>query len=114
MSPDAVSVVIPCFNQAQFLNEAIDSALRQTCPPAEVLVVDDGSDDNTAAIVAGYPSVRYLLQTHRGLAAARNTGLRHVQGTYVLFLDADDRLLSRAVAVGMATLRERPECAFVS
>ena len=108
-----VSVVIPCYNQAHFLGEAIDSALAQTYPHLEIVVVDDGSTDNIAAVVAGYPGVRCLPQENQGLSAARNTGLRHSIGERIVFLDADDRLMPRAIEVGLACLRDHPECAFV-
>jgi glycosyltransferase involved in cell wall biosynthesis len=108
-----VSVVIPCYNQAHFLGEAIESALAQTYPHLEIVVVDDGSTDNIAAVVAGYPGVRCLRQENQGLSAARNTGLRHSIGECLVFLDADDRLLPRAIEVGLACLRDHSECAFV-
>src|SRR5438874_3411872 len=108
-----VSVVIPCYNQAHFLGEAIESALAQTYPHLEIVVVDDGSTDNTAAVVAGYPGVRSVQQGNQGLSAARNAGLRHSIGECLVFLDADDRLLPRAIEVGLACLRDHPECAFV-
>jgi glycosyltransferase involved in cell wall biosynthesis len=108
-----VSVVIPCYNQAHFLGEAIESALAQTYPHLEIVVVDDGSTDNIAAVVAGYPGVRCLRQENQGLSAARNTGLRHSIGERLVFLDADDRLLPRAIEVGLAYLRDHSECAFV-
>jgi glycosyltransferase involved in cell wall biosynthesis len=108
-----VSVVIPCYNQSHFLGAAIESVMAQTYPHFEVVVVDDGSTDNTAAVVARYPGVHYLRQENQGLAAARNTGLRHSIGDRLVFLDADDRLLPCALEVGLASLRDHPECAFV-
>src|SRR6266446_9539630 len=101
-----VSVVIPCYNQAHFLGEAIDSALAQTYPHLEIVVVDDGSTDNIAAVVARYPGVRYFRQENQGLAAARNTGLRHSVGERLVFLDADDRLMPGAIEVGLACFRD--------
>ena len=91
-----VSVVIPCFNQARFLGAAIASALAQTHTPVEVVVVDDGSTDDTAAVTARFPGVRYVRQENAGLSAARNTGLGKSRGAYLAFLDADDVLLPRA------------------
>ena len=108
-----VSVVIPCYNQAHFLGEAIESVLAQTYPHFEVVVVDDGSTDNTAAVVTGYPGVRYFRQENQGLSAARNTGLRHSVGDRLVFLDADDRLMPCALEIGLTSLRGHPECAFV-
>ena len=113
-TPDAtlplVSVVIPCYNSARFLGEAIDSVLQQTYPRIEIILVDDGSTDETARIARSYP-VRYIYQTNRGISAARNTGIAHTQGKYVLFLDHDDRLLPMGVETGVELLEEHPECA---
>jgi glycosyltransferase involved in cell wall biosynthesis len=108
-----VSVVIPCYNQAHFLAEALDSVLAQTHPQIEVVVVDDGSTDNTSAVAAAYPGVRCIRQPNRGLAAARNTGLRHTTGDYLVFLDADDRLLPHAITTGLRELANHPDAAFV-
>lgn len=106
-----VSVVIPCHNQAHFLGEAIESALNQTYPHIEVIVVDDGSSDNTGAVAARYPMVRYVRQENLGVAAARNTGLRASNGNYLVFLDADDRLLPEGVGAGVECLTQHPEAA---
>jgi glycosyltransferase involved in cell wall biosynthesis len=109
-----VSVVIPCYNQGRYLGDAIDSACRQSYPHVEVIVVDDGSSDDTAQIAAAHPSVEYLRQANAGTAAARNRGLRASRGELVLFLDADDRLLPDAVARGAAHLAGHPDAAFVT
>jgi len=109
-----ISVVIPCFNHARFLPEAIESVLTQNYPNFEVIVVDDGSTDNTPEIVRRYPSVRYVYQENAGLSVARNTGLQHSRGGFLVFLDADDRLLPHALETGVSCIREHPECAFVS
>jgi len=109
-----VSVVIPCHDQAHFLADAIESVLAQTYPHHEIVVVDDGSADNTEEIAASYPGVRCVRQPNAGLAAARNTGIRRSNGDYLVFLDADDRLLPEALRVGLDALRAHPECAFVS
>ena len=112
--PQLVSVIIPCYNQAHFLSEAIASALAQTHPRREVIVVDDGSTDGTSEVAARYPDVRCVQQPNRGLSAARNAGLREGRGAYVVFLDSDDRLLPGALADGVACLEAHPECAFAS
>src|SRR6202007_291490 len=98
------SVIIPCFNQARFLGEALESALAQSYGSCEVIVVDDGSTDETAKVAAAFNRIRYLSQTNRGLAAARNAGLKASAGRYLVFLDADDRLLPDAVATGASIL----------
>src|SRR6266478_7138747 len=111
---DLVSVIIPCYNQAHFLHEAIDSVLAQTYSNREILVVDDGSSDATAAVARSYPHVRYVYQENAGPSAARNTGLKQTCGEYLVFLDADDRLLPEALEVGVDSLHQHPECAFAS
>src|SRR5215217_164041 len=108
-----VSVVIPCYNQAHFLGEAIESVLAQSYPNFEVVVVDDGSMDNTSEVASRYPEVRYVRQDNQGLSAARNKGVSQSKGSYLVFLDADDRLLPQALEVGVRCLEAHPECAFV-
>lgn len=86
-----VSVIIPAFNAARFLAEAIDSVLAQDYPALDIIVVDDGSTDATRAIIDGYGErVRAISQPNGGCGAARNAGLRAARGQYVAFLDADD------------------------
>jgi glycosyltransferase involved in cell wall biosynthesis len=89
-----VSIVIPCFNHADYLAEAIGSALAQT-KPCEVIVVDDGSTDNSKAVADSFP-VKVIAQVNKGLASARNTGIMNATGEAVLFLDADDILKPKA------------------
>jgi glycosyltransferase involved in cell wall biosynthesis len=113
-----VSVVIPCYNQAHFLGEAIQSVLRQGYNDLEIIVVDDGSGDGTGEVASGYAKedsrVRLVRQENRGLAAARNRGLAEAEGEYIVFLDSDDRLVSEALEVGVRELEAHPGCAFVS
>jgi glycosyltransferase involved in cell wall biosynthesis len=109
-----VSVVIPCYNQGRFLRDAIESVQRQTCPVAELLVVDDGSSDETAAVAHSHDDVRYIPQRNQGAPAARNNGLRASTGELLVFLDADDRLHPHAVASAVAALDAHPEWGFVS
>jgi glycosyltransferase involved in cell wall biosynthesis len=93
-----VSIVIPCYNQAAFLPEALDSALAQTYRPVEVIVVNDGSPDNTEEVAKQYGHrIRYLARPNGGVSAARNTGIAHLQGDYIKFLDADDSLHPEAL-----------------
>jgi glycosyltransferase involved in cell wall biosynthesis len=109
-----VSVVIPCYNQAHFLGEAIESVLAQSYPHFEIVVIDDGSTDDTSEVAGRYPGVRCSRQHNQGLSAARNSGLRHSEGEYLVFLDADDRLLPEALAAGLECLKSYPGCAFAS
>jgi glycosyltransferase involved in cell wall biosynthesis len=113
-----VSVIIPCYNQARFLGEAIQSVLCQGYPDLEIIVVDDGSTDATGEVASNFakedPRVGLVRQENRGLAAARNRGLSEAGGEYVVFLDSDDRLVSGALAVGIRELEANPGCAFVS
>jgi glycosyltransferase involved in cell wall biosynthesis len=113
-----VSVVIPCYNQARFLGEAIQSVLSQGYTDLEIIVVDDGSNDGTEEVASGYAKdnsrVRLIRQENRGQAAARNRGLAEAGGEYVVFLDSDDRLVSEALEVGVRELEAHPGCAFVS
>ncbi len=110
---DRVSVIIPCYNQAHYLGDALASVAAQTHGQPEVIVVDDGSTDNTVEVAERCPGVRYVRQDNAGLAAARNTGIRHSTGEYLVFLDADDRLLPSAFRVGLTALAARPGHAFV-
>lgn len=114
MNSEMVSVVIPCYKQAHFLGEAIESVLAQTHPYYEIIIVDDGSPDATAEVASRYPDARYIRQENRGVSAARNTGMRHGRGTYLVFLDADDRLLPHHFETCLKVFRERPELALVS
>lgn len=107
-----VSVVIPCYGQAAYLEEAIESVLAQTYAQVEIVVVDDGSPDNAARVAGGFPWVRCVRQPNAGLAAARNAGIRESEGELLVFLDADDRLLPRALETGVEGLRAHPEAAF--
>src|SRR4030095_13786323 len=109
-----VSVVITCYNHGHFLREAIESVLAQSYRNFEIILVDDGSTDDTSKIAATYPGVRYIHQKNSGLATARNTGIKHSNGQFVVFLDADDRLVSNALEAGIQHLNANPECAFVS
>jgi glycosyltransferase involved in cell wall biosynthesis len=108
------SVVVPCFNQAHFLAEAVESVLGQSYPRVEIVVVDDGSADNGFEVAGRYAGVRRLRQAHRGVAAARNLGMRECGGEFLVFLDADDRLLPEALEVGMEALTKRPRVAFAA
>jgi glycosyltransferase involved in cell wall biosynthesis len=112
MTESSISVIIPCHNGAKFLADAITSVLAQTYPSLEILVIDDGSTDETEQVAAQYP-VRYIRQTCKGVSVARNAGIQASQGKYLVFLDHDDRLLPHALAVGVACLEQNFCCGFV-
>jgi glycosyltransferase involved in cell wall biosynthesis len=85
-----VSVIVPTWNRADLVLDAVRSAQAQTWRHTQIIVVDDGSTDGTAEVLAGWPGILYLRQRHQGQAAARNLGLSHAQGDYVASLDSDD------------------------
>jgi GT2 family glycosyltransferase len=111
-----VSVIIPCFNQARYLKRAVESVFAQTHTDIEVIVVNDGSTDETGTVAArflSHPAFRYIAQVNRGLAAARNAGLRVATGEYLSFLDADDYLHPEKVASQATVLDDNPAIGFV-
>jgi glycosyltransferase involved in cell wall biosynthesis len=103
----AVSVVIPTQNRRELIRRAIDSARAQTRPAGELIVVDDGSTDDTAGFVAdAYPDVRLLRQENRGVSAARNAGIRVAKGELIAFLDSDDEWLPRKLERQLQAMQE--------
>lgn len=102
----SVSVVIAAYNAAEWLGQAVMSALNQTCKPLEVVVVDDGSEDNTAEIACVFgENVRLIQQENAGAGAARNAGIRAAKGDFVAFLDSDDYWLEDKLEKQLAILR---------
>ena len=113
-NPRLVSVIVPCHNGARFLADAIESALAQTHPAIETIVVDDGSVDDTPAILERYAGrVRVLHQQNRGPSAARNAALAVARGEYVAFLDADDCFRPEKIARQAAVLDTHPDVGLV-
>ncbi len=112
-SVPGVSVVIPAYNYERFLKQAIDSALNQDYPLLEIVVVDDGSTDKTAELVATLSEttnkIRYIYQKNAGLPAARNTGIREAKFDYVGFLDADDEWLPNMLSRAMESFAQLPK-----
>ena len=112
--PPLVSVVIPTYNRSGLLRLAIESVLTQTYPAIEIIVVDDGSSDDTPAVAAAFaPRITYIRQANRGGAAARNTGLQAAQGAYINVLDDDDLMLPTKIEQQVQVLERRPEIGLV-
>jgi GT2 family glycosyltransferase len=116
VTPPRVSAVITTYNYERYVAAAIESVLGQTVPPDEVVVVDDGSTDGTAAVVAGYAGrgVRYIHQANAGAGAARNRGIRETRGELIAFLDADDCWLPDKLERQLAHLRRYPAVGLVT
>ena len=109
VSDSSTSVVVPAFNAACYLGEAIESCLGQTVPPSEVLVIDDGSDDDSVKIAAAFGDrVKVVSQQNGGEANARNRGLREAVGDWIAFLDADDKWHPRKLEMQLAAIDEAP------
>jgi glycosyltransferase involved in cell wall biosynthesis len=109
MSQPLVSVIVPCYNAARFLPEAIASVRRQRYEPLEILVVDDGSADATPQVAPQLGAdVRYFRKENGGVASARNVGLREARGEVIAFLDADDQWPDGKLALQLARLEAEP------
>ncbi|MCP4992198.1 MAG: glycosyltransferase family 2 protein, partial [Gammaproteobacteria bacterium] len=105
-----ISVIVPTYNRSQVLGRAIQSVLDQTFPAHEIIVVDDGSTDNTKQLVRDlFPQCRYIEQPNRGVSAARNTGIESATGNWLAFLDSDDEWLPGKLRAQIALLEKNPE-----
>ncbi len=100
-----VSVIVPVYNGARYLRAALQSIFEQDYYPIEVIVADDGSTDNTAAIVRLFPDVTYVGLEHKGVASARNAGLERARGEFISFLDADDLWTPQKTSLQMSYLQ---------
>jgi len=109
-----VTVVIPTFNRANFVRQAIESVLQQRFQDYELIVVDDGSTDGTRAVIESLgPRVRYLYQSNQGAAAARNFGVRHARAPWIAFQDSDDLCAPDHLESLYGYVRDHPDCGMV-
>ncbi len=105
-----LSVIIPVYNRESLVSRAIESVLQQTRPPLEIIVVDDGSTDGTSRVLEQYaPHIRILRQSHRGVSAARNLGIKKAKGDWIALLDSDDTWLPQKLAMAEEFHRQHPE-----
>ncbi|MCG2794065.1 MAG: glycosyltransferase [Weeksellaceae bacterium] len=112
-----ISIIVPCYNQAQYLDECLQSVLNQTFRDWECIVVNDGSPDSTEEIVKKWMQrderINYIIQKNQGVSAARNSGIKAAKGKYIQFLDADDLLEKNKIAYQVKILEQNPEIAIV-
>ncbi len=104
-----VSVIIPTYNRANFLVEALESVFSQTYQEFEVIVVDDGSTDDTPKLIKRFLQVKYVRQQHKGVASARNLGIKYAKGDLIAFLDSDDLWLPKKLEYQIAFFKKHPE-----
>ena len=110
-NPPAVSVVVPTYNRACRLGETLRSVLNQTCQDFEIIVVDDGSTDDTSKVMQSFPSVKYIFtKENHGVSRARNEGLTHAKGRYICFLDSDDLWDEKKLQVQLQWMEENIDC----
>ena len=117
MSGDLVTVVIPTYNRAHCIARAIDSAATQTHTNLDIIIVDDGSSDDTGTLIqkryGDDPRVTYLRQENQGVSAARNAGLRMARGSYIALLDSDDVWKPWKIELQLRCLDHFPEAGMV-
>jgi glycosyltransferase involved in cell wall biosynthesis len=113
MTPGLISIIVPCYNQGIYLKETIQSALASTYRPIEILLINDGSTDNSLELAqeleTQHPEVRVLNQANGGVTKARNTGIAAALGEYILPVDGDDLIAATYIEQGLSILSSRPE-----
>lgn len=114
---EKVSIIVPCYKQAQYLSDALDSVLAQTYQDWECIVVNDGSTDNVDEIIKPYMEqdarIKYIKQENQGVAVARNNGIQNADGKYILPLDADDKLAPSFVEKAVLYIESHDKCKLV-
>ncbi len=105
---ELVSIVVPAYNASSYLADALDALAAQDHPDVEIIVVDDGSGDDTADIARARPGVKVVQQANAGPSAARNAGIAVAKGEFITFCDADDRFRPTKVSAQVGYLREHP------
>src|SRR5262245_25838031 len=109
-----VSVIIPSYNSARFVSQAVRSVLEQTYSPLEIIVVNDGSTDDTVSVLDAYKGdIQIVHQANGGVSKARNRGIREAKGKFIAFLDADDQWLPSKIQKQIDCLRANPSAALV-
>ncbi len=103
-----VSVIIPTYNRAPLLKEAVESVVQQSFSDFELIVVDDGSTDGTREVIKSYPAVRYIYQSNRGVSSARNQGIKQAKGALIAFLDSDDLWLDNKLERQVSFFNDNP------
>ena len=113
MNPGLISVIVPCYNQGIYLKETIQSALASTYRPLEIIIINDGSTDDSLELArvleTQHPEVRVLDQANGGVTKARNAGIAAAKGEYILPVDGDDLIAATYIEQGLAILSSRPE-----
>ena len=109
-SEPKVSIIIPTYNQSQYLEEAVESVLNQTYKNIEIIIVDDGSTDNTPEVIKSFDNkIIYIQQKNKGASGARNTGIKKANGQYIAFLDSDDLWLKNKLEKQIKFIQNNPE-----
>jgi glycosyltransferase involved in cell wall biosynthesis len=113
MNKPLVSVVVPVYNNADFISETINTIHEQDYQPIEILMVDDGSTDDSAILIQQFPDIRYIHQNNKGPGAAKNTGILASQGEYIAFLDADDLWKPNKISQQVAYFDQCPQLGYI-
>ncbi|BAQ60054.1 glycosyltransferase [Geminocystis sp. NIES-3708] len=107
-----VSVIIPVYNGEKYLGEAIESVFQQIYNPIELIIVDDGSTDNSRNIAKSYPQILYIYQDNQGVSVARNTGIAMAKGEFIAFLDADDIWMNNKLEIQIEYFLKNPHIGY--